>query len=151
MMELVLINESEIKVPRLYLQDWLAFVHHQFVRKKILKKNENRSLSVIFLNEAPARAMNLQFRKKDYATDILSFESADPESFGDLAVCSQVAQKQSIEHKLSYRDELAYILLHGWLHLLGYEHEQGGKEAELMFKLQDELFEKIDKFRSHSR
>jgi probable rRNA maturation factor len=87
--------------------------------------------------------MNFQYRKKKYETDVLSFDGDFQESFGELVLCPQVLKKQSLQHDLSFRQELTYMLIHGILHLLGYDHETSEKDAQRMFHIQDSLFEKI--------
>ena len=86
---------------------------------------------------------NKQFRNKNYDTDILSFEGDEEFSFGDLLISVDQAKKQSVENKHSLRDEYAYLILHGVLHLLGYEHEDDPKKAKKMFSLQDKIYEKF--------
>ena len=91
------------------------------------------------------KSLNGQYRKKPRPTDVLSFAGADPGSFGELIFCPQVLEKQAIDNKHAYKWELAYMLVHGVLHLLGYDHEKSDKEARKMYRLQDELFEKLRK------
>ncbi len=87
--------------------------------------------------------MNHEFRGKDYATDVLSFDSLEPTSLGELVLCPEVLKRQAQEHGLTYQQELGYMLLHGVLHLLGYDHETNPKDAEKMFALQDAVFETL--------
>ena len=104
---------------------------------------ERRDLTVVFLDTIEAQAMNLKFRKKNYATDILSFSSDDPSHLGELVICPDVVRRQSVEHGHSYQLELGYMLIHGILHLLGHDHENGGRRARVMYQIQDEVFEKL--------
>ena len=69
-------------------------------------------------------------------------------ALGELVFCPSVVKKQAQENRHSYRDELAYLSIHGLLHLLGFEHEGGGQRAKEMYDLQDSLF--FD-FISHQR
>ena len=64
---------------------------------------------------------------------------------GELVLCGEVVRSQAEDHQLSLQEELGYLLIHGLLHLLGYEHEKGGKKAKIMFELQDRLFEALRK------
>ena len=73
----------------------------------------------------------------------MSFEGDpmfDPHQLGELVLCPQVVLKQSKEHNLSFRLELTYMLIHGVLHLLGYEHEGSAHRALEMFNIQDLIF-----------
>ena len=84
--------------------------------------------------------INRQFRKKNKPTDILSFQSADPNSLGELLLCTDVLKEQAVRHGHLFSDEVMYMLIHGLLHLLGYDHEASPKEEKLMFRLQDKCF-----------
>ncbi len=142
-MECLIVNKSDIPVPRKYMERAFELFEKELVKKKIIKKQKGLELTIVFLNENEAKKINFDFREKNYATDVLSFENMDPESYGELIICSQVAKKQSVEHQLSYRDELIYLTLHGFLHLLGFDHEVSKKQEKIMFDLQDGLFEKF--------
>jgi len=143
-MILNIMNQSDVKVPRQFLNWWAKNLKKQLVQKKILQsQNANKSLTLVFLNPVPAKKMNFQFRKKNYATDVLSFDSMDEESFGELILCPQVLTKQAKEHGLLFREELAYMMTHGMLHLLGYDHETSERDAEIMFSIQDEIFDRL--------
>ncbi len=102
-----------------------------------------QNLMCVFVNSAEIRRLNKKFRDKDRATDVLSFAPVEPDSLGELVFCPQVIRKQAFEHGLSYRDELLYMLIHGILHLLGYEHEKSDKQARVMYRLQDRIFEQL--------
>ncbi len=116
---------------------------------RVLKGKE---LILVFLDTRDAKKLNSQFRGKDYATDVLSFDPIDPQSLGELVICPQVLKKQAKEHELSYNLELGYMVLHGVLHLLGFEHEDNEEDAAVMFKLQDEIFDAIsNRYVNHSR
>lgn len=99
-------------------------------------------LVIVFLNPGPAKKINFEFRKRDYATDVLSF--SNPQGLGELLICPQVIAKQAKEHGLTFNQELSYMLLHGILHLLGYDHEKSKVQAQRMFQLQDEIFAALD-------
>ena len=139
-MSLLIINQSDIRVPRSYLEQAFGEACKYLKRKKIISK-PIKELTIVFMNSSPAQKINYKFRKKNYATDVLSFESKDPESYGELIFCSQVIKKQSVQHDLTFRDEIVYMLYHGLLHLLGFEHEGQPTKARKMFKIQDEMFE----------
>jgi probable rRNA maturation factor len=119
-------------------------IQKEFLKRKLFDKNNSgQELTLVFLNPKEAKANNKRFRGKNYATDVLSFEGMFPESLGELIMCPQVLQKQAKEHGLKYQEELGYMILHGILHLLGYDHETGTADAEKMFGIQDEVFAKL--------
>ncbi|KYG64972.1 rRNA maturation factor [Bdellovibrio bacteriovorus] len=143
-MRVLIVNEAKSAVPRKFVQQWVSDVAIELRKKKIISaKQIAQELTLVFLDKKPAQKINFEFRGKDYATDVLSFDSMDPSSFGELVLCPEVLKRQSKEHGLTYQQELGYMLLHGILHLLGYDHELGEKEATEMFGLQDDIFEKL--------
>ena len=97
-------------------------------------------ITIKLSNKDESRALNLQYRKKDYATDVLSFPINEnfPDSFyiGDILICYPVAEEQAESGKISLKNELSALICHGILHLAGYDHEEDSGE---MFILQDEL------------
>lgn len=100
-------------------------------------------LTCVFVGASEIRRLNREFRHKDKPTDVLSFAPTEAGSLGELVFCLEVIERQAREHGLSSRDELTYMLIHGILHLLGYEHEKSDKAARLMYRLQDRIFETI--------
>lgn len=142
-MKCTIINESDAKVPRLFLESWLdalVAVTSKYVAKK---RYVNKELTLVFLKPVRARKLNRTYRGKDYATDVLSFASQEPESLGDLVFCPKVLERQAKENGWSQRLELGYMIVHGFLHLLGYDHERSAKEATKMFRLQEAIFEQV--------
>ncbi|KYG64358.1 rRNA maturation factor [Bdellovibrio bacteriovorus] len=143
-MQLLIVNESKHAVPRKFITEWMEEVVGELKKRRILKAaHAKKELTLVFLDKKPAQKINFEFRGKDYATDVLSFDSMDPISFGELVMCPEVLKRQAKEHKLSFQHELGYMLLHGVLHLLGYDHETNEKDAKEMFDLQDAVFEKL--------
>lgn len=140
-MNYLLINQSNIRMPRKFIQEWLHALILHLKQKKVLKKSYSE-ISIIFLSKSKAKSINLQYRSKNYATDVLSF-SGEGEILGELVLCPEVLKKQAIEHSLSFKEEVGYMLIHGVLHLLGYDHESCKKEAEKMFAIQDKAFESL--------
>jgi probable rRNA maturation factor len=84
-----------------------------------------RSFCCLITNDKELRRMNRQFRKKDYATDVLSFppENAADSVLGEIAISFDKATQQAEEHRHAVADEVALLMLHGVLHLLGMDHE----------------------------
>jgi probable rRNA maturation factor len=70
------------------------------------------------------RALNRRFRRKDAATDVLSFPSDAPPHLGDIVIAAGVARRQAVSQGHPLRVELRVLALHGLLHLLGYDHER---------------------------
>lgn len=142
-MHVNVVNKSQSSVPRKFLQAWTDLVTQSLRKRGFPRSLSGKTLTLVFLEKKSARVINKQFRGRDYATDVLSFDSMDPESVGELILCPQVLKIQAKEHGLSYQMELGYMVLHGVLHLLGFDHEESAEKAEEMFQLQDEIFDAI--------
>lgn len=145
-MKVVVVNESKHAIPKKFIEQWTASVSAELRKRKVINAEKaKRELTLVFLDKKPAQKINKEFRGKDYATDVLSFDSMDPSSLGELVLCPEVLKKQAKEHGLSFQKELGYMLLHGILHLLGYDHETSEDDAKEMFNIQDTIFEKLTK------
>lgn len=145
-MKIIIVNQSKKAKLPIAAQD-LQILIEKIKQHFLLKKIRNRAmlrlkkeLTIVFLSVNEMRKINKQFRKKDKPTDILSFVDQDPRSLGELLLCLDVLKKQSTRQKHTLKKEIAYMLIHGILHLLGYDHETSLKEEKLMFKLQDTCF-----------
>ena len=149
MIELVFVNQTATKFQRQFLKQWLEAVVALLPTHDRRKLNaKNWQLTLVFLSKAHARKLNREYRQKDYATDVLSFAGDGEELLGELAFCPDVLRQQAQEHKLTFKAELAYMLLHGLLHLLGYDHEGSAARARQMFTLQDRIFTKLQSLHS---
>lgn len=113
---------------------------------KIVLKGENidkeRALSVVFVNSVRIKELNKKYRKKNKPTDILSFEG-DRDCLGEMAICLSEVKRNAKQIKLNFKKELALVLIHGILHLLGYDHENKGLEARRMKKKEEYYLSKI--------
>jgi len=83
-----------------------------------------RPFTCLVTTDAELRRLNRDFRKKDYATDVLSFPSRQSLGFlGDIAISFDLARTNAAEHGHTVRREVEILMLHGVLHLLGMDHE----------------------------
>jgi len=97
-------------------------------------------LGISFVDTAEIKKLNLEYRGKDTATDVLSFPVSDelmtvegePQPLGDIVICIDVAKAQAADYGHSFDRELAFLVVHGVLHLLGYNHETSDEEAEMI-------------------
>ena len=117
------------------------------VAKKVLK-GENRgmeNISIAFVSTAEMQRLNKQYRKKDAPTDVLSFEKVSDfkEECAEIVICPHVVRENAKESLLTLKKELANVLIHGILHVLGYDHEISKTEEERMFKKQEFYMMKI--------
>ncbi len=115
-----------------------------------LKKEGKFELSLSLVGEEEMHGLNLKYRKMDRPTDVLTFayREADfiPEPVTDLGciiLCPAIAKKQSKEFKHPFRRELAFLFIHGLLHIFGYEHHDSEKQAEEMFALQNKILDTL--------
>ena len=118
---------------------WTTFATKTF---SAIGKHES-SATIAFVSDKRIRELNRQFRGVDKATDVLSFPEDDPDSLGDVAISLETAARQAKDNSLSLDNEIAQLILHGLLHLSGYDHEtDNGEMNRLELKLRRKL--KID-------
>jgi probable rRNA maturation factor len=81
------------------------------------------ALTVALVSDARVRTLNRQYRRKESATDVLSFPADEPGQLGDVVIAIGVARRQARQAGHSFQAEIRLLALHGLLHLLGYDHE----------------------------
>jgi probable rRNA maturation factor len=87
-------------------------------------------ITVRIVDAEEGRALNRQYRGKDYATNVLTFDYAqEPVVAADLVLCAPVVEREAKEQGKSLEEHYAHLLVHGALHAQGYDHERGEKEA----------------------
>ncbi|QJS96513.1 rRNA maturation RNase YbeY [Dolosigranulum pigrum] len=132
------------------VQDILAYA------ADYLELEENCAMSVIIVDNEEIQNINREYRQKDAVTDVISFaleESVVEDDFpaiqevmdesrelGDIFVSFQRAQEQAVEYGHSFKRELGFLVVHGFLHLNGYDHMTDEEEAE-MFDLQRDILD----------
>ena len=99
------------------------------------------SATIAFVSDKRIRELNRQFRGFDKPTDVLSFPAEEELNLGDVAVSVDTAAIQAKENGLSFDQEIAQLILHGLLHLSGYDHETDNGE---MNRLELRLRRKLD-------
>lgn len=100
-----------------------------------------RRFCCLLTDDRELRRLNRQFLGRDYPTDVLSFPSPDPGGFlGDLAISTTRAARQAREYGHSLEQEIAILMLHGLLHLMGMDHERdNGRMARAERRYREEL------------
>jgi probable rRNA maturation factor len=103
-------------------------------------------LSILLADDATVHELNRTYRDTDAPTDVLSFALGEGDDFaqpegaarhlGDVVISVETARRQATEYKLALQDEVSHLLVHGILHLLGYDHEEPD-DAQTM-RLQEE-------------
>lgn len=104
-------------------------------------------VTIRIVDEAESRQLNEQWRKEKGATNVLSFPAGepglvDPDLLGDIVICAPVVRREADEQQKSFDAHLAHMVIHGILHLLGYDHltEQ---DAALMESIETNLLETL--------
>lgn len=88
----------------------------------LLAEGATGPVEIIFHSPAEQRALNLQWRKLDRTTDVLSFPYEEPELFGELYIDPQLAAEQAVRYRHDLHCEMRRLIVHGCLHLCGYDH-----------------------------
>ena len=123
----------------------------------VLGQASNVGVSVCFVDEKEIQRLNKEFRNVDKVTDVLSFPSTniiagekvekfkdplfDEVYVGDIAICVKKAKQQAKEFGHSYKREVCFLALHGFLHLLGYDHIEK-KDEKVMMGIAEKVLEK---------
>ena len=110
------------------------------------EKATDSVFSIIFVDNEKIHELNKQFRGVDRPTDVISFAFEDAEEeflstirvLGDIYISIPKMQEQAKEYGHSEKRELAFLVVHGLLHLLGYDH-QTEEEEKVMFQIQEEM------------
>lgn len=114
-------------------------------------ENKPVIFSILYADKAEAQALNNEFRSKDYATNVLSFPAELPDfiqtlddgfTLGDLVICPDVVVHEASSQLKSQLHHHAHLVIHGFLHLLGFDHEQD-RDAEIMENLEVETLKKL--------
>ncbi|HEY5445794.1 MAG TPA: rRNA maturation RNase YbeY [Pyrinomonadaceae bacterium] len=92
-----------------------------------LGKSES-SVTIAFVSDSKIRTLNKTFRGIDKPTDVLSFPAEEGNELGDIAISVETAARQAKENGLTLTGEIAQLILHGLLHLSGYDHETDNGE-----------------------
>ena len=105
-------------------------------------------LSLALIGNPEMRTLSAKYRRKDYPTDVLSFPveempgSAD-RLLGDVIISVDKAAEQAKERDRTVDEEMATLLIHGIVHLLGYDHERSAKDARVMKRLENKIYHQL--------
>jgi probable rRNA maturation factor len=122
------------------LRTWCAIALRQ--------RTADSELTIRLVDEAEGRELNNTWRHKDYATNVLSFPADVPDELldipllGDLVICVPVVEREAAEQSKTPEAHWAHLVIHGCLHLLGYDHIEDA-EAEEMEALERELLAEL--------
>ncbi len=114
------------------------------------EKKGQYSFSCVFIGPRDMRALNRKYRQQDKVTDILSFgipeshrKSGAKRELGELVICPREVRKNAEQFGNNFQKEMAMVFIHGILHLIGYDHEKGKKQAKKMLDRQDKYLARV--------
>ena len=107
-------------------------------------------LAIVLTDDSAIRALNRQWRRKDTATNVLSFPSKEPGAalgtprlLGDIVIAYETTEREARDEHKPFGHHLAHLAVHGFLHLAGYEHE-ADDEADAMERLETAILARLD-------
>jgi rRNA maturation RNase YbeY len=105
-------------------------------------------LSVVLVGDAEIKKLNARYRRKDYPTDVLSFPiegalALGNRLLGDVIISVEKAREQAKERGRTPYQEMVILLIHGIVHLLGYDHERSSSDARTMKRLENKLYRQL--------
>ncbi len=131
------INRSGEKIDENELKDLI----HPILKEEIGDVNVN----IVFVTADEIKSLNRKFMGVEEPTDVLTFPYHDKDIYGEIIVCPEVVRNNAERFSTSYEDELMTVVIHGILHLAGYDHERENRKADKMFRKQKEYLERIKK------
>jgi len=136
-----------------YVQKEVPFSREQLlcdaVEHALGAHGKNGDVNVLVVGMERIQELNRTFRQIDAPTDVLTFPAdtedelfaGEPDLLGDIAICLPRAEEQAIEYGHSIERELAFLAVHGTLHILGYDHLQPDEEKQMIEKQKEILQE----------
>ena len=135
-----------------------SYVDVSFVRRVVRETLQSSGMygiigvGVVFVGTARMRRLNTTYHHENRVTDVLSFPASPTffipkfygESYlGEIVVCAPYLKKQALDTRAPYRTMLAHVLIHGTLHLMGYEHDVGGANSTRMHHREEKIMKKL--------
>jgi len=146
-------TKSELKLKRLIKRATLHALNHlpaSTLTRKLKGRKPPYHLDIALVSKKSMQRLNFEYRKKQKTTDVLSFSLLDlprvapsPTLIGQMVLCCPVIQSQARQWGVEPEEELQRMIIHGVLHLFGYDHEGSKKEAKAMFRLQEKLLSQL--------
>ena len=105
-------------------------------------------LSLALIGNPEMQRLNAKYRRRNYPTDVLSFPieerfSSTHRQLGDVVISVERAREQAKERDRTHDEEMVTLLIHGIVHLLGYDHERSARDARVMKQLENKLFRRL--------
>ena len=127
-------------------------IEYKKLIREIFKFDKTKTImNIIFVNDEEIHKINKDYRNIDRVTDVISFALEDNNEkvvgdriLGDIYLCIPRMKEQAKEYNHSEKRELSFLVCHGLLHLLGYDHVNNKEEEKVMFDLQDEILDSLN-------
>ncbi|AEB82958.1 rRNA maturation RNase YbeY [Alicycliphilus denitrificans] len=101
-------------------------------------------ITVRIVGSEEGRRLNREFRRKDYATNVLTFDyQQEPTVLADLVLCAPVVEREAREQGKTLQEHYAHLLVHGALHAQGWDHETGEQDAQEMEAYETEIMREL--------
>lgn len=113
-------------------------LQEKLIRSIFSNLDRKETFNVIFMNNEQITEINLMYREIDKATDVISFPDKEDDYIGDIFISLERANEQALEYGHSYEREVGFLAVHGYLHLLGYDHHNETDE-KIMIEKQNEI------------
>jgi rRNA maturation RNase YbeY len=112
----------------------------QWIKRSVKSHGKDiKTVSIIFCDDDYLLSLNKQFLKKDYLTDVITFDYADDDAiYGDVFISIDRVKENAHIHHISFPDELQRVLIHGILHLIGFK-DHTEEEKHIMTKMENEM------------
>jgi len=132
------LNKINIDIPRVSqaLNNILKYLHV-----------EDSEISVLFVDDEGIKDINNRYLNRNYPTNVIAFSMREgefgdinPHILGDIVISAETALRDAEQENLPFEDELDYLMIHGILHLLGYDHEESESESKRMKEKEKEIF-----------
>ena len=138
-------RQSKFKIERRKLRGTVSRI------LKILDYAD-KEISIVLTDDESIKTLNRQYLGKNKTTNVISFSlregeygDINPQILGDVVISLDTAQKDALKNNLSFEEEIDFLLIHGILHLLGYNHENTSRDETIKMKQKEkELFNKIN-------
>ncbi len=158
--EVKVFGADEQRAAPVDMRRWVELARNVLMAEGVCGDAE---LSLLFVDEDTISGLNQRFMDADGPTDVLAFPIDDPVDaeatpadtgtpgpgpllLGDVVVCPAVAERQAPEHATSYDDELALLVVHGVLHVLGHDHAEVDEAASMRAR-ERELLQRFHRWR----
>ncbi len=123
----------------------------QFLNKTDLLENCSIELAIVIVEKTESQLLNAEYRQQDYPTNVLSFPFDTPDIFkqhqqtnilGDIVICAPVIELESQQQNKTFQQHWAHMVVHGVLHLLGYDHINS-RDAQIMESLEIKILDQL--------